>query len=367
MHIYSGAWTLGFMDSFEILGQWEELDAGTKTFKTNLEDKRGIPHILAPSSEWPIEEFKRREVNLVYANPPCAPWSNAGGLLGMNDPRIQFAKNVSGAARELNPDFFVVESVCRAWSPTGGRPLYTQMALDWGRLGYAVTLFFTNTVLHGAPQFRERFHFIAHRFALDLSVEEPQPENIMTVWEAIHDLEHNATASPFEGTLPVANHIYEPYKPKAMNVVDRIGQGEGWDVGIDRCRADNVEFMKARFIAQRFRYNTTAPTLLDISQIVHPTQPRPLTMREGARLCGYPDWYEFAPNGRLSGYQANSAELTQAALPAVGRFLGRRFNRALDVGEPIEPCKTPEDINVVDVRPLGKPYRPRLFTKELPQ
>jgi len=357
MHIYSGAWTLGFRERFNIVAQLEELDAGAKTFGRNLGNE--IRHVVAPHEEWPLEELG--EVNLVYANPPCAPWSTAGALLGMNDPRIQFAKNVSGAAAKLEPDFFIVESVCRAWSPTGGRPLYEKMALDWGKLGYAVTIVFTNTVLHGAPQYRERFHFVAHRLAVNFNVDEPTDESIMTVWDAIGDIAETAVPTGQPTALP--NHNYEPYRQKGQNVADRLEQGEGWERGVERCITDGVEYSKARFISGRFRYNSTAPTLLDISQIVHPTKNRQLTMREGARLCGYPDWYEFEPSGRLSGYGAHSAELTQAALPAVGRYFGRVFDRALDVAGDVEPCLSPDDIRIIDLRPLAKPFKPRIFRK----
>lgn len=365
MHIYSGAWTLGFMDDFEILGQWEELDAGTWTFRKNLGDK--IPHVLSSSAEWPVAEIMKQHdyVNLVYANPPCAPWSTAGAKLGMNDPRIQFAKNVSMVGKSLQPDFFIVESVCRAWSPTGGRPLYQEMAKAWGEAGYAVTVWFTNTVLHGAPQYRERFHFIAHRFKLDLdNFTPPTAAEIVTVRDAIEDLEMTAVSSESGKPMALPNHNYGEPKQKALNVMERLQEGEGWERGIERAQAEGLEAGKARFIAGRIRYDAPSPTLLDISQVAHPTQPRTLTVREAARLCGYPDWYEFGPlSEKMRDYRVDSSQLTQAALPFISRFIGDRFTKALDRADDVTPLRSVDDITIVDYRPHAKQFRPRIFER----
>ncbi len=362
MHIYSGAWTLGFMERFEVLGQWEEGPWGASTFRHNL--GKQIPHVVKPAQDWPFEDLRGREVNLVYANPPCAPWSNAGALLGMDDPRVQFSRNVSWAAAKLEPDFFVVESVCRAWSPTGGRPLYEKMALDWGARGYAVTIFLTNAFLHGAPQQRERFHFIAHRYALDLRVDPPTLATIRTARDAIGDLEGLAVPTPEEPIF--LNHNYSAPKPRELNVIERLQQGEGWGVGYDRAVEEGLDAAKGRFISGRLRYDAPCSTLLDIGSVVHPTENRQLTVREGARLCCYPDWYEFPRDIRqLRGYQLEASQLTQAVLPVMGTYLGRVFNRALDGATNVEPCISLDMLKVIDVRSLARPFRSRRFAESV--
>ena len=348
------------MERFEILGQWEEGPWGAATFRHNLGDR--IPHVIKPATEWPFEDLRGREVDLVFSNPPCAPWSTAGALLGMADPRVQFSRNVSWAAAKLEPTFFIMESVCRAWSPTGGMPLYKQLALEWGARGYGVTVYLTNALLHGAPQSRERFHFIAHRFALDLSVPAPTPASVRTVWDAIHDLEASAVPTPEEP--PILNHNYPAPRERELNVMRHLRPGEGWEVGARRAAELGLETVKARFISSRMRYHAPAGTLLDISAMTHPTRDRVLTVREGARICGYPDWYEFPRNtNQLRGYQLTASQLTQAVLPVMGRSLGRVFTRALDVAEPVRPCMSEEDVVVVDQRPLAKPWFPSRFER----
>ncbi|KKL65998.1 hypothetical protein LCGC14_2149350, partial [marine sediment metagenome] len=117
LHIYSGAFTLGMSRHFKIIGQWEEGPWAADTFELNFPK---VPHPLA-LEDWPVRDVQPQ---VMYANPPCAPWSAAGSRLGMADPRVQFTKNCVELALQLKPEVFVVESVCRAWSPNGGRALF---------------------------------------------------------------------------------------------------------------------------------------------------------------------------------------------------------------------------------------------------
>lgn len=289
----------------------------------------------------------------------CAIWSTMGSRLGENDPRIVFTKNCAELAKRLEPDFFVMESVCRAWSPTGGRPTYTRMAQEFGALGYATTIFMTNTMLHGAPQSRERFHFIAHRYAIDLHGPDMRTFRPATVRDAIGDLEESAVSTVSGRDPTLANHVYPVLSPSEMNVVKRMCPGEGWDVGIGRCIEDGVPFRKSRFLAGRMEYDRPSRTMVDISCVFHPARDRIITMREGARLCGYPDWFRFSDSPSNRTYGAEHVELTQAALPFMGRFLGDEFARALDRADGVRPTASADDIKVVDLRPLTARFGPR--------
>lgn len=358
-HVYSGAWTLGFMDDFDVVGQFEELDAGWETVERNLGSK--LKHYLGPSEEWPIDEYVD-ELDLFFANPPCAPWSAAGAKLGINDPRVQFSKNMADVALRLNPTFFVMESVPRAWSdpPRGGREVYTALAEPFFKQGYGVTIFFTNNVLHGAAQFRQRFHFIAHKLDLELRQPDvPTRETAPKVRDLIEDLEH--TAVPFGETPTVPNHAESKTSDRARVVMSYMNAGEGWDVARARALAAGVEDpMKNRFVAGRTRYDAPAATVLDIGSMVHPRQDRYLTLREGARLCGYPDWYEFV--GNKAGSAPPAAQVTQAVMPYIGRYLGREITRSLDRGKSVSGVGT---INVVDFRPLAMHLSPSKYPIEV--
>lgn len=354
LHIYSGSFTLGIQQAgFEIGGQWEEGPWGGKTFELNFPN---VPHPLEPA-DWPVAQEQGR-VSLVYSNPPCAPWSMAGAKLGMADPRVAYTDNCVNTALQVEPDFFVWESVCRAF--TLGRPKVDEIIEKFHRARYAVTILFTNALLHGVPQSRERFHLIAHRYRLPLQAPKLDYDTVRTVRWAIKDLESKAVPAGRKAKVPA--HVYEPYDERGLNVVDRLAQGEGWDKAYARAVADGVPASKARFLCWRLWYDAPCGTIADVTALVHPTQRRRLTVREAARLSGYPDSFQFAVHeGRKYRYSGGvcKEDVTQAVMSPVGRFLGDMFREALDEADPAEPG----GLEVVDWRPLARSFSPQRFAK----
>lgn len=351
VHIYSGAFSVGVQRAgFELAGVWEEGPWGAATFELNFPN---VHHPLERKG-WPVKG--ERDVVMMYANPPCAPWSLAGSRRGMADPRVAFTDHCVEAALAVEPDFFVWESVCQAFKT--GRKKVDQATRRFNRRGYAVTVLMTNSVLHGAPQWRDRFHLIAHRYELDLRVPLVGYGDVATTRQAIEDLENSAVSSGQEERVP--NHVYEQFDERGLNVVRRIQEGEGWDVGYERAVAEGVPAKKARYLAGRMTYDAPSRTIADVACMVHPVLDRMITIREAARLCGYPDTFVFAPEGpRHKGFNGVRREdVTQAVMPPVGEFLGRTFLRALDSGREATPGR---GFELVDWRPLARPFSPKRF------
>lgn len=350
LHIYSGSWLLGFARHLEIAGCWEEFGNtfGAETFELNF------PKVFHPTSlaDWPIAEA-RGKVNIVAANPPCSCWSLTGRRLNERDPRTIYTKRSFDVAMELDPEIFVMESVPQAWSPKGGRAFYARLVEKAQRRGYQVTLLLTNAILHGAPQSRERFHFIAHRKELNLREPFVAPGRVPTIREVISDIAELAVSN--DKVPALANHVYKPLTSRYQTVIDELRPGEGWGVARERLVARGIDAAKHRILAGRPHYDGVCATLADIGSVVHPTQNRFYTMREGARLCGYPDDFVFARN---SSGMARYADATQAVLPAMGDYFGRLFNVALDSND-----AQLGELQVVDWRPLARPITGKAYLR----
>lgn len=354
VHIYSGAFTLGVSKIFHLVGQWEEGPWGAATFDLNFPN---VPHPLTRAA-WPVSSVG--PVQFLYANPPCAPWSAAGSHLGIKDPRVAFTSTSIGLVNVLQPDVFVLESVPRAWSPTGGREFFARKAYELGKMGYQVTIYLTNALLIGGMQWRERFHFIAHRG--ELAIPEPLATiaDAPTVRDLIGDLEHLAVFKDEEEPKLPNHAVKRPAEPY-LNVLRNLAQGEGWEIGYGRALAQGLPARKHRFLAQRLRYDAPAPTLADIGSLYHPAQDRPLTLREGARLCGYPDSFIFAPTGKASEqYDAKSTDVTQIVMPQIGEHLARLALRTLDAGS-----AQPGELNVIDHRVLARSWSSARYANTL--
>ncbi|MGH7869655.1 MAG: hypothetical protein ACREP9_19010, partial [Candidatus Dormibacteraceae bacterium] len=63
INIYGGGFTIGVLKHFEVLGQWEEIKLGRRSFLLNF------PNLASPfgaRDTWPVREFTGK-VDLVYA------------------------------------------------------------------------------------------------------------------------------------------------------------------------------------------------------------------------------------------------------------------------------------------------------------
>lgn len=329
INIFGGGFTMGVRSAgFDVLAQWEECDAGRKTFDLNSKYLGGI-HRPLRYVDWDM--MFGRHLNLVYANPPCAPWSAANTRIGQTkeqrraDPRLAMTARTMDTALTLAPDVFVLESVARAYAI--GRAYYDTWAEKWLAEGYAVTYFLSDALLHGVPSTRERFHFIAHRNELNLR--EPNMNQFIpiTCGQAIGDI--------MDAFGHLSHHEPKRVKPEWHDIIAKTEQGE---------LMRETEGAKGfSFLNRRMNWHAPAYTIVNLEQHAHPIRARFLTWRESLRLCGYPDDFVVdRPEGA-----------TQAVMPRVGKWLAERAAESMDNGR--AQC----ELEIVDWREHAKPYRAR--------
>ena len=329
INIYGGGFTLGVMKHFHVLGQWEETTLGKRTFAMNF------PKLYRPLnlSEWPIEAHVGK-VHLVYANPPCAPWSMANNHAGKTkasrflDIRLNLTAHTYEAAIRLRPEVFISESVESGY--TTGVSYYDQYVDLWMKAGYAVTFFLSDAILQGAPCARRRFHFIAHRSKLQLG-KPPKIIKAMTVENAIGDLRK------INGQVSLHNE--RPLDKSILELVKVTKPGETLRECYHRIKG-GYKGQRVGFFVKRLKWDRPAFTMVRFDYI-HPIDDRWITFREAMRLCTYPDTF----------MAASAVEAVDAVLPVVGEFLAKVARKTIVENK---PC--PVEFNFIDWRPLGKPF-----------
>jgi len=327
INIYGGAFTLGVMKHFEVLGQWEEINLGKRTFDLNF---AGLPRPLN-LSEWPIKEHVDK-VDFVYANPPCAPWSLANTRAGKTkasrflDARLALTRHTYEAALALRPTVFISESVEAGYSI--GASHYDQYTEMWMKAGYAVTFYMNDAILQGAPCMRRRFHFIAHRYQLDLTP--PKSVNPTTVRDVIEDLQK------IRGQVSL--HERRKIDPWILKVAEQTLPGEPLRKAIPRIKY--YAGPGIGFLVKRLKWDRPAFTMVRFNYI-HPLEPRWITFREAMRLCTYPD----------SFMAASPIEAVDAVIPIVAEHLALIARRSIEKARPCKP-----QFNFIDWRPLAINY-----------
>ncbi len=310
---------------------------------------------------------------LICGGPPCQPFSTAGKRLGINDPRGSLFMDFIRMIDYIRPRFFVMENVKGIMSaPLKHVPLAERDEKDpeqrlgtvldvilseFNKLGYKTVYGVLDAVNYGVPQFRERFVLIGSRDNEDIFLPIPthfqmhqnQEYQWQSVRSVIEDLEFDsgecATLSDerlkFLKMVPQGGNwrdLPEDIIPIAMGGAYTSGGGK---VGFYR----------------RLSYDQPSPTVVTspvqkATMMCHPTQNRPLSVKEYARIQQFPDNWIFTGTTAAKYRQIGNAvpvglaEAIGKAVIAVAdksavietkRFRGtnvhNRIKNAIEIGE----------------------------------
>jgi DNA (cytosine-5)-methyltransferase 1 len=223
-------------------------------------------------------------LDALIAGPPCQGYSVAG-LRHPHDPRNALSAEILRMAVKLRPRFVVIENV-RGIIGIRAAGLLRPLLADLDGLGYAVACYLLRACDFGIPQRRERVFIIgrlegqpplplrpthcAQRHWCDCGLP-PTP----TVLDAIGDLPALGPGENAEHLLPNASTIR--HSPRVVAKIASIPPGGG-PLSYRRLRPD----MAATLVAG----HRALP--------VHPLLHRTISVREAARLQGFPDDYVFA-------------------------------------------------------------------------
>lgn len=269
-------------------------------------------------------------VDFVSGGFPCQAFSYAGKKGGLNDTRGTLFFELARAVKEIQPKVFMGENVKGLLSHDNGRTLdIIRNAI--AELGYTlVEPRVLKAIMYQVPQKRERLILIAIRndIAPHVVFHWPSPyRRVMTLRDAFFNGELYPT------DVPISDG--QTYPEKKRRVLEMVPEGGDW-----RDLPDNVakEFMGGSYylgggktgMARRLAMDEPSLTLTCApaqkqTERCHPTETRPLTVREYARIQTFPDEWRFA--GSMSDQYKQIGNAVPVNLSyAIGRSLMRLFN-----------------------------------------
>jgi len=262
--------------------------------------------------------LRSNEVDLVTGGPPCQPFSTAGKRGSVGDPRGSLFMEFIRIVDEIKPRFFIMENVKGLLSaPIRHRPhdrrglgcpplesaemsgAALQVILaEMKRIGYEVVYDLLNTADYGVPQCRERVIFIGYKS--NDSVTFPLPTHSqkgtgkkpkwLTLREGLKDL-----------VDPQPEFV--PYSENRLKYLRLLTAGQNWrDLpselkeaamgGAYKSEGGKVGFYR------RLAWEKPSPTVTTsphqkATDMCHPDQLRPLSVRECARIQTFPDDWVF--------------------------------------------------------------------------
>lgn len=278
-----------------------------------------------------LQDFSGIKNDLVTGGFPCQAFSTAGRRLGFADTRGTLFYEFARCVKETNPRLFIAENVKGLLSHDGGHT-FAVIKDVFGDLGYSIDARVLNAWEYGVPQKRERVIIAGVRN--DCGTEFPWPEKVpeserKTLGDALKNCPPSAGASYGKTKKEIMEHV-----PEGGNWRDLPEEMKKKYMGKMYAYTENgVKSTKGGMtgVAKRLSMSVPAPTMLcspcqKQTERCHPTETRPLTVRETARVQTFPDSWEFC-GGTASQYAQIGNAVPCLLAEKLGRsaaeFLGR--------------------------------------------
>lgn len=239
------------------------------------------------------------DVDVVVGGPPCQPFSVGGNQKGIKDSRNCIPIFLQ-AVKSLRPELWMFENVRgllyrNKW-------YFDKIKGELQELDYIVEYRLLNAVNHGVPQNRERVIVIGHRGEFSF------PKKLSKRITAGEGLMELATQSCLDSKwlTPSMDQYIARYEKASKCINPR-------DLHLDK---------PSRTVTCRNLAGATG----DMHRIrMESGKRRRITVREGARLQSFPDWFKFTGSEAKQYYQVGNA-----VPPLLGLAIAKSIRTYLD-------------------------------------
>ena len=275
------------------------------------------------------------KVSVVFGGAPCQGFSMIGKRV-LDDPRNALVKDYVRLVRELDAEYFVFENV-KGLTVGAHRKFLEELIKTFESKGYTITQPWAvlNAASYGVPQNRKRLFLMGAKKGLNSPIY-PEPTTSLPGFSQCSPLPAGPACKDALGDLPEIS-LFETLmdtdevrtsrwgRPSAYAKQLRCLDPSGWHFGYQRLwdheilsssmRTEHSAISRRRFaatppgevepisrffklspdgISNTLRAGTdSARGAFTSPRPIHYCYPRCITVREMARLHGFPDWFRF--------------------------------------------------------------------------
>ena len=359
-----GGFSLGFEQAgFDVAAAVEIDPIHAACHKFNFPQCAVIPQSIRNLSADDIREeatLGDRRVDVVIGGAPCQGFSMIGQR-ALDDPRNSLVKEFMRIVCELDAPYFVFENV-KGLTLGRHRLFLDELIKAFGERGYSVRVPWQvlNAAHYGVPQNRERLILLGAKKGLSIP-DYPRPTTRAAgLTGDLASLPAGPSCADALGDLPDAEQFPELMDRDAVKATNwgtpsayaaelrgltsdawHFGYGRSWDPALltASMRTEHSEISRRRFaetpegdvepISRFFRLpsNGVSNTLragtdsargaFTSPRPIHYTYSRCVTVREMARLHGFPDWFRFHET-KWHG----ARQIGNAVAPPLARHIG---------------------------------------------
>lgn len=293
----AGGLDLGFEKAgFSILAANEFDHSIWKTYEKNHKAK------LIKGDICNISSNKFPDCDGIIGGPPCQSWSEAGSLKGINDPRGQLFYQYIRVLKDKKPKFFLAENVKGMMAKRHDEAV-KNIVNQFEEAGYDVFIYLLNASDYGVPQDRKRVFYIGFRKDLKIQFEPPEPFDKKTTFkEAIFDLKDSALPA-------LEKNKTNGDRCKVLNHEYFVGAYSPIFMSRNRVRKWNEQAFTVQASGRQCQLHPQAPVMPKLEKNKNIFEPgkehlyRRLSVRECARIQGFPDDFKFYYNNLNDAYK----------------------------------------------------------------
>lgn len=369
----AGGMSLGFEQAgFDVVASVELDPVHAAVHKFNFPQCAVIPRSVTDVTAADVREaagIGDRKVDVVFGGAPCQGFSLIGQR-ALDDPRNSLVKDFVRLVKDLDATYFVFENV-KGLTVGKHRKFLFELIEEFEALGYDVQKDWRvlNAADYGVPQDRQRLILMGAKKGATVPVYPTVISKRPTCEDALGDLPDAEAFEELRSSDCVETAAFgEPSKyAEPLRGVGNDAWGYGhpriWDNGIltSSARTEHTDISRRRFratdqgrvepisrffklpadgVSNTLRAGTdSARGAFTSPRPIHYAYARCITVREMARLHGFPDWFRFNATKWHGARQIGNAvppPLARAVATSVIKALGIRRTRpteALELGD----------------------------------
>lgn len=238
----------------------------------------------------------------IIGGPPCQSWSEAGSLRGIDDPRGQLFYEYIRILRDKKPKFFLAENVKGMMAKRHNEAVENIIA-QFEEAGYDVFVKLLNAVDYGVAQDRKRVFYIGFRKDLNIKFTFPEPMKDKKCFkDIIFDLQETAMPAQDKNKTngakcKILNHEY--FTGAYSTIFMSRNRVRSWNEPAFTVQASGRQCQLHPQAPKMIKYGKNDCRFVEGKEALY----RRLTIREAARVQGFPDDFEFVYTSLNDGYK----------------------------------------------------------------
>lgn len=275
-----------------------------ETFKVNHPKTHLVEGDVRQITKENILPFVNGEIDGIIGGPPCQSWSEAGSLKGIEDARGQLFFDYIRLLQELRPKFFLAENVSGMLADRHSAAVQNILNL-FEQSGYDVSLTLVNAKDYGVAEERKRVFYIGFRKDLGINFRFPkgsttEDDKKLTLRDIIWDLQSTAVpAGPKNHHNPAAVNNNEYFTGAFSPIFMSRNRVKSWDEQAFTVQASGRQCQLHPQAPKMEKFDKNDCRFVKGSEHLY----RRMTIREVARVQGFPDDFQFIYKDTNNAYK----------------------------------------------------------------